>query len=313
MNLDAYGYEVLIQPALYAAAVIAVCVALLKGAGRRDGKLRLARGAGRRAGLVLAVAALIVPAVVVTPPGHRAAIYNLSGGVSPIERGEGVSLIIPYAETARMVNVRTRVFTDGEVYAQSSDLQEITVQIAVNYHVDPDLAAELYQRVGLDYEKTIIRPAVLQLVKQEVGLVKAADFAINREPLARAIESELTAQLAGFGVTVEYVNIEDAIFDPDFIRAVKEKVVADEIADKEQRLVAAETARKQQQIIQAEAVEQRKLIEARGESAAIETIAAALGFTPDQYLQWLLIGRWTGDLPQTLLGDPGEFGVLLTP
>ena len=33
----------------------------------------------------------------------------------------------------------------------------------------------------------------------------------------------------------------------------------------------------------------------------------------DEYLEWLLIGAWSGDLPTTLIGDAGDFGVLLTP
>jgi regulator of protease activity HflC (stomatin/prohibitin superfamily) len=305
MNLDAFGYEVLLQPFLYLVAVTAVLTALFKGSGKgEDKKYHLRPGAGRLSLMILAGAALVIPAIVVTPPGHRAAIYSLSGGVSPVERAEGVSLILPYVQTARMVNIRTQVFTDEAVYSQSADLQEITVHIAVNYHVQADQAAELYQRVGLDYATTIIQPAVLQLVKQEVGLVRAADFAINREPLARSIEGALRDQLAPFGVTVEYVNVEDAIFDPAFITAVKEKVIADEIADKERRLVLAETHKKEQVIVQAEAQEQKLLIEARGQKAAIEEVASALGFTIPEYLEWVKLGRWDGVLPSTLLsGD----------
>ena len=247
MNLDAFGFEVLIQPALYVFALVAVLFALLKGKkGWRPGD-----GAWKRAGITLTVAAVILPAIVITPPGHRAAIFTLTSGVSDIERNEGLSLVLPYAQTARMVNVRTQVYRNAEVFAQSSDLQEITVHVAVNYHVDPDQAAELYQSIGLGYEATIVGPAVLQLVKQEVGLVKAVDFAQNREPLARAVEVALTVQLAPYGVVVEYVNIEDAVFDPDFIRAVKNKVIADEEAAREKRLIAAEAAKKEQTILKA--------------------------------------------------------------
>ncbi len=309
INLDAFGFEVLIQPALYVFAVIAILYALLKG--KKGWKPE--PGAWRRAGLTLLVAAVVLPAIVITPPGHRAAIFTLTAGVSDTERNEGLSLILPYAQTARMVNVRTQVYRNGEVFAQSSDLQEITVHVAVNYHVDPDQAAELYQDIGLGYEDTIVGPAVLQLTKQEVGLVLAVDFAQNREPLARAVEVALTAQLSPYGIVVEFVNIEDAVFDPDFIRAVKNKVIADEEAAREQRLIAAERAKKAQTILIAEAEEQRRLIEARGERQAIDEIAAALGFTADEYLEWLLIGQWSGNLPTTLIGDAGEFGVLLTP
>ncbi len=312
MNLEAFGYEILLQPALYVAAFITVLFTLFKGFGKEKG-WRFAKGAGKRAGRALLIAAVVLPAIVITPPGHKAAIYSMVGGVSETERSEGWSFIFPYFQTARMVNIRTLVYRNAEVFAQSSDLQEITVHVAVNYHVDPDQAAELYQDIGLGYEATVVGPAVLQLVKQEVGLILAVDFARNREPLARAVETALTVQLAPYGITVEFVNIEDAVFDQAFILAVKNKVIADEEAAREQRLIAAEAAKKEQTILKAEAEEQKRLIEARGEREAIVKIAAALGFSSDEYLEWLLIGAWSGDLPTTLIGDAGDFGVLLTP
>jgi len=309
--IDNFGYEILLQPALYVFAAVGVLVALFRGAGKRKSKFKLAKGARKRSLVALAVAAVVLPALVVTPPGHRAAIYTLGDGVSDVERGEGLSLVIPYAQTARMVNVRTQVYKNPEVFAQSQDLQEITVHVAVNYHIDPDQAAEIYQDIGLDYENTVIGPAVLQLVKEEVGLVKAVDFALSRQQMARDVETALTTQLNVYGIVIEFVNIEDAVFDPDFIKAVKEKVIAVEEAAEQLNLIEAERAKKQQVILQAEAQEQKRLIEARGEADAIEEVAAALGFTTGEYLDWVLINQWSGDLPTTLIGDAGEFGVLL--
>ena len=316
------SYEVLIQPAVYLAALVAVLFALFKGSARNPvpdgeggftkGRFTLKVGAKRKAGLTLLAAALVVPALVITPPGHRAAIYNLGGGVNPVERGEGLSLVIPYVQTARMVNVRTQVYS-VEVYPQSKDLQEVTVPVAVNYSVNPDQAAELYQKVGLLYPQTIIAPAVAQLLTQEVGLFLAQDFAQSRAALAEAVHQALEARLAPYGVNVESVNVEDAIFDPQFIQAVKEKVIADQEAAEQERLVLAEEAKKQQVIRQAEGESQRRLLTAEGEAAAIESVSSALGLTPTEYLRWVMLSAWNGMLPSTLVGDAGEFGLLLAP
>ena len=320
--LNSVGFEVLVQPALYLTAFIAVLVALFRESGRNvlvdadgtvsKGRFTLKVGAKRRAGLTVLISALILPALVITPPGHRAAIYNLGGGVNPVERSEGLSLVIPYVQTARMVNVRTQVY-QVEVYPQSKDLQEVTVPVAVNYSVNPDQAAELYQKVGLLYPQTIIAPAVAQLLTQEVGLFLAQDFAQSRAALAEAVHKALEARLAPYGVNVESVNVEDAIFDPQFIQAVKEKVIADQEAAEQERLVLAEEAKKQQVIRQAEGEAQRRLLTAEGEAAAIESVSSALGFTPTEYLRWVLLNTWNGSLPATLIGDAGEFSVLIAP
>ena len=134
-------------------------------------------------------------ALVVTPPGHRGVVYSQSGGVITAERVEGLSFIIPLVQSAVQIDVRTQKY-EVEAFAQTKDLQEITVPIAVNYHVDPRLAAELYQEVGRDYERVVIRPAVLQHAKAAVGQVRAVDFAVQRAQLATDIASTLEAELA---------------------------------------------------------------------------------------------------------------------
>lgn len=317
--LSSFGIEILVQPALYLAAAITILALLLKGSTRPieevdgvtvKGRRQLAPGAKRKALIGLLAAALILPALVITPPGHRAAIYNLGGGVSPTERQEGLSFVLPWVQSARMVTVRTQVY-EVEVYPQTKDLQEVTVPVAVNYHIDPNAAAELYQSVGLDYQTKVVAPAVLQLVTQEVGQFFAIDFAQNRGPLAAAVHHALEVRLASYGITVESVNVRDAVFDPAFIQAVKEKVIADEEAAEQQRLIEAEKAKKDQAILQAEARSESAAIEGAGERQRIEEVAASLGFTPQQYLDYLRLIKWDGKLPATLLGDMSDASVIL--
>jgi regulator of protease activity HflC (stomatin/prohibitin superfamily) len=317
MMLDSYGFEVAIQPALYLAALVGVLVVLLKGSHRtgsivdgvtQKGRRVLAVGAKRRALIGVIAAVVILPALVITPPGHRAAIYSVSGGVSPIERDEGLSLVIPWAQSARMVNVRTQVF-EVEVYPQSLDLQEVTVPVAVNHHVDPSLAAELYQSVGLQYQQTVIAPAVLQLVTQSVGQFAAIDFAQNRAALAEAVFQSLAARLSEYGIVVESVNVKDAVFAPAFIQSVEAKIIADQKAAEAARLVQVAVAEAQAVRERADGDRDAAIAKAEGEKKSVELVAAALGFTPNEYLEYLRLQRWDGILPKTVVGS--EAGSLI--
>jgi regulator of protease activity HflC (stomatin/prohibitin superfamily) len=304
------------------AATVAVLVALFKGGARNPipdgdggftkGRFTLKLGAKRRAGLTVLFAALVLPALVITPPGHRAVIYNLGGGVNPVERGEGLSLVVPYVQTARMVNIRTQVFL-AEVLPQSSDLQEVTVPIAANFHVNGTRAAELYQSVGLAYTETVIAPAVFQLVTQEVGQFKAIDFAKSRALLAKAVHTALRDRLSKYGIIVESVNIKDAIFQPEFRTAVQNKIIAEQKAAEAQRLIEVATAEAQAVRERAAGDRDAAIFRAEGQRQAIADVAAALGFTPAEYLRWVILTAWNGLLPSTLVGDAGEFGLLLTP
>ncbi len=251
------------------------------------------------AAAVLAITAVfVVPSVGVVPAGHRGVVYEWSGGVNPAERGEGFTFLIPWAQHMRSLSVRTQKVYSDKVFSQSKDLQEITVVTSVNYHVDPNQAAELYQKVGPLYESTVIQPALFQRTKAAIGQIIAEDFAKARERLAETIQAQLTLQLSPYGIVVEFVNIEDAIFDPAFVKAVKDKVIAIQKAQEQRRLIAAEAAIKQQKIIQAEARARSVKIEAVAQAKANVLLARSL--SPD-LLQWRWMLEWDGTLPLTVV------------
>ena len=293
-------YEVLIIPVLWLFAFVSF-VATSYFAFRKKIKWKVPLFIGLGAMVVL-------PAIGIVPAGSRGVIYRLGGGISETERTEGLALMVPWFQHLSVVSVRTQKVYSEEVYAQSLDLQEITVVASVNYHVDPNLAAELYRDVGMDYKSTIVQPAMFQQIKAAVGQIRAVDFAEGREQLAQDIQLKLSGQLAAYGILIEYVNIEDAIFDPAFISAVKAKVIADQAAEEQSRLIAAEDAKREQAIIQAEARARTIEIEAIAQARANHLLALSL--TPD-LLKWKWLSTWDGILPATLVGSDGSITFLL--
>jgi regulator of protease activity HflC (stomatin/prohibitin superfamily) len=316
------GYEVILLPALWLASGVTAIVFFLRGFTRTPlevdgveiGKLAYNWRTGIKGAMVIGVALAILPAVVVTPPGHRAVIYHAAGGVQMDERPEGVSFILPYINTAKQMDVREQLYFSEQVFAQSEDLQEITVHLAVGYLVRPSEAAEIYQDVGMDYARILIEPEAQDSAKTAIGQVLAEDFAISRAALGSAIVADIQAAVDRRGLEITYVAIVDAVFDPDFIASVKDKVIADQEAAEQLRLVEAERARKQQVEQRALAEELKRAIEARGESEAIAQIADALGFTSEEYLQWVFFQTWDGGMPDTLVGgDADQFILDVTP
>ena len=301
-------YETMIQPALWFVSIGACAVFLVRALWARHKSspgvkrlLLIAAGAATSA-------AFIVPAIGVIPPGQRGVVYNADGGVSLAERGEGFTLLIPWVQHMRTLSVRTQKVYSSKIYSQSRDLQEITVVASVNFHVQPNKAAELFRGVGNLYKTTVIQPALYQRMKAAVGQVLAVDFASKRDELAKTVENQLTTQLGKYGIVIEYVNIEDAIFDPQFVRAVKDKVIAVQKAAEQRRLIQAEAAIKQQTIIQAEARARSVKIEATAQAKANRLLARSL---TEPLLRWRWINTWNGSLPTTLVGSDGKVTFLL--
>ena len=311
------NYEVILLPALYVLAALAVVITLIRGVTREvtgvaeDGLKTVRWGYRVRnlkvAAVILVAAAVVIPALVVTPPGHRGVIYSQSGGIDLNERPEGLSFVIPYFQTPHQVNVRSQKL-EVEAFAQTADLQEVTVKASINYHVAPTLAAELYQGVGSDYAAILIAPAALQRLLAEVGLIEAEFFASSRNALAVAIVSGIESQLGAAGIVVEYVNIEDALFQPEFITAVQNKVIAKQLIETTLRGVQS-----------AENIADQVVATADGEAAAILTVATAQAQANDlldasltsDVLKWTRIGAWDGVLPTTLLGASDALNALI--
>jgi regulator of protease activity HflC (stomatin/prohibitin superfamily) len=249
-----------------------------------------------RGGLGLAGLGLIYTSLVITPFGHRSVVWSV-GGVSYVEREPGLSFIFPLIQRYHKVDVREQRYvtinSEGKAnaFVQSSDLQEITVRASLVYSVSPDQAAELYDQVGADFATRIVEPIFFDAIKEAGGQVAAEAFAAKLSAIAEEVRIIVEPELEARGLRVHSVALEDAVFDPEFILSVKEKVIADQEAEEQRRLVEAEIAKKQQVEYQAAAQRER---------------AAQLGLSPQEYLDLLWLEKWNGTLPTTILGDNTE-------
>lgn len=309
--LSDLGMEVVIVPALWAILVIAVLVQIFRSFSREaieveEGvtikKTRLNKKRLGGAGITFLVGTLVISSLVVVPPGHRGAIYT-ADGVNLEERHEGYSLMVPLIWNANMVNVREQKYENLEVYAQTKDGLEVTTQVGVNYLIRPDQAADIFQEVGQNYEATIIAPAVLGLVKREIGKIEAEQLFFQRGTVEDAIYAALGVRLDQVGIDVTFVALQDTIFDPDIVAEFLAKEAArQQQVTSERQIVVADN--------EAAAVVER----AEGDAAAQERIAEAedyerelLDMTPEQYL-WYKV--WNGVLPQ-FVGGGGSLDFIL--
>ncbi len=257
----------------------------------------------KKALAVAAVGVVVIASVAFVPAGYRGVVFSQFGGVDGNERGEGIALHLPFVQRVVKMDVRTQVYVadSEERYVHTKDFHEVRVPVAVNYRVDPEMAAELYQNVTADYVKAIIEPAVLQALRTEIGKVRLLDLATSVADVAEGIRVTIAPQLAAHGIIATYVSIEDAIANKEFVQAVNAERIAERKILEAANLV-------QVAIHEAEAVEER----ARGEAAAVRIRADAQAEANSKIAATVTPGlidferwtRWNGQLPQTLLsGD----------
>ncbi len=193
------------------------------------------------------------------------------------------------------MEVRTLKF-QALASAASNDLQEVQTTIALNYHVSPSQANIIYQHLGANYPDRIIAPTIQESVKASVAKFNAEELitkrAIAKAVIAQAISNTLTAR----NIVVEAVFITDFKFSQAFASQVESKVVAFQKYLTEQNNLRAIQVVANQTVVQAQATARANVAKASGESQAIKVITEQLKQSP-QYLQWLSINRWNGQMP----------------
>jgi prohibitin 2 len=253
--------------------------------------------------LVIGTAAVIIIVIsqstVVVPAGHRGVVLYL-GAVEDRVLSEGFSYILPFVEHAVLMEVRTQKY-QAPATASSQDLQLVSTEVALNYHLDPKIVNDIYQTLGEDYPDRIIAPTIQESVKASTAKFAAEELITKREEAKARIGDVIRATLVARGILTEQVFITDFQFSDDFVKAVESKVVAAQEVLRERNVLEKVRIQAQSREAGAVGIGNAKIAEAKGESEAIKIINEQLRQNPD-YLRWQAIENWNGELPMATGG-----------
>ena len=256
-------------------------------------------------GFILLVVVLSA-SVKIVEAGHRGILLRFGAVDTTASLNEGIHFVTPFRDNVITMEVRTQRITENAASA-SNDLQDVSTQVALNYHVDPSNAQILFQEVGFDYASRVIAPAIQESVKQISARFNAENLITNRETVKSEIEANIEARLAPYNIVVEALSITEFQFTEQFRRAVEAKVEAEQralqanndlrrIEIEAQQAEARAIGEQQANIARAEGVRQAAVLQAQGEAEAIQIVEAQLRENP-RYLEWLKTQRWDGVLP----------------
>ena len=114
-------------------------------------------------GLIAVVLIFVLNPIVIVGAGERGVIMNF-GAVQDEVWGEGMHFKTPIMQDIHIMDVRTQKYVVTAKSA-SSDLQDVSTEVALNYHVDAGKVNKIYQTIGSDFADRIISPAVQECVK----------------------------------------------------------------------------------------------------------------------------------------------------
>src|ERR687891_2311187 len=178
---------------------------------------------------IIIVSIIAVSSVRIVDAGHRGVLVQFGDVATDNSLDEGIHFVVPFRDNVVQLEVRTQKIVENAASA-SKDLQDVSTQVALNYHLNPDRAQIVYQRLGYDYGNRVITPAIQESVKQVTARFNAEELITKRETVKNQIEEQIKARLAAYNIIVDAISITDFQFSQLFKQAVEAKVAAQQRA-----------------------------------------------------------------------------------
>jgi regulator of protease activity HflC (stomatin/prohibitin superfamily) len=242
--------------------------------------------------LVLLLLALLVVSqfFVVVPAGSRGVLLRF-GAVQEQVLGEGLHPLLPGVESVRPLSVRLQAMTLRSE-AASRDLQDVTAEVSLSWHLKPERVAAIYGQLGEEEAivRHLIEPAIDDGLQAVVARLTAEELITERAVLKRGLAERLRERLEANNLALDAVDLVQLDFSPGFRKAVEAKQVAEQDA-----------RRAQFEALKAQRLAQARVHAAEGEARAQQLLQA--GLTPE-LLEHQRIEKWNGRLPLVVSRDP---------
>jgi regulator of protease activity HflC (stomatin/prohibitin superfamily) len=233
---------------------------------------------------------LIFSSVYTVKEGYRGVVLQYNKLHSVAEPGLGFK--VPFIQKVIETDVRT-LSADSTAMTGTSDQQNVSVSINVNYHLNPNAIGKIYSDVGLANIERIVDKRIEEDSKAVIAKYKAEDLLKQREFVKAQIVKSLSGSLSQYFLVLEDVQITKFQFSDKYMEAVENK----QIAEQEALTAVNKTRTVKEQATQA-------IEKAKGEAEAIRIQAEAIKQNGGkEYLELQAINNWDGKLPVTMAGN----------
>ena len=226
---------------------------------------------------------------IIINPGE-AGVLSILGKAKDGVLLEGVHFKPPVISQVDVYDLTVQKF---EVPAQSStkDLQQLTASFAINFRLDPIEVVTIRRTQGTlqNIVSKIIAPQTQESFKVAAARRTVEEAITKRDELKLDFDEALSQRLSKYGIIVLDTSVVDLNFSTEFSKAVEEKQIAEQRAQR-----AVYIAREAEQ--EAEATINRAKGQAEAQRLLRETLTSEL-------LQKQAIEKWDGKFPQVLGGN----------
>ncbi len=208
---------------------------------------------------------LILNSFIIINPG-QAGVLSVLGKAKDNVLLEGIHLKPPFISVVDLYDLTVQKF---EVPAESStkDLQNISARFAINFRLDANQVVDVRRKQGTleNVVAKIIAPQTQESFKIAAAKRTVEEAITKRSELKEDFDSALGQRLDKYGIVILDTSVVDLTFSPEFAKAVEEKQIAEQKAQR-----AVYVAREAEQEAQAD------INRAKGKAEAQRLLAETL-------------------------------------
>ncbi|CZS90388.1 prohibitin [Rhynchosporium agropyri] len=223
--------------------------------------------------------------------GTRAVIFDRLSGVQDKVVNEGTHFLIPWLQKSIIYDVRTKP-RNISTTTGSKDMQMVSLTLRVLHRPEVQNLPKIYQNLGQDYDERVLPSIGNEVLKSIVAQFDAAELITQREAVSNRIRTDLLKRAQEFNIALEDVSITHMTFGKEFTRAVEQKQIAQQDAERARFIVE-----------KAEQERQANVIRAEGEAESADTISKAVAKAGDGLIMIRRIEA-SREIAQTLAGNP---------
>ncbi|GAB4847939.1 Prohibitin-3, mitochondrial [Ancistrocladus abbreviatus] len=195
--------------------------------------------------------------------GQRAVLFDRFRGVLDDTVGEGTHFLVPWLQKPFIFDIRTRPHTFSSV-SGTKDLQMVNLTLRVLSRPDVFRLPYIFQHLGLEYDEKVLPSIGNEVLKAVVAQFNADQLLTERPRVSALVRESLVRRAKDFNILLDDVAITHLSYGAEFSKAVEQKQVAQQEAERSKFVV-----------MKAEQERRAAIIRAEGESEAAKLISDA--------------------------------------
>lgn len=202
-------------------------------------------------GFGAAVAAL-ANCFTVIPAGH-VGVVDFFGTVSDNTLKAGINFVNPLARIVKM-SVKTQEIKEV-MDVPSKEGLTVQLEVSILYHLNPEMAANVYKTVGEEYESIIVEPQFRSVTRGVTASFEAkALYTSEREHLSQLLLKEIEKATAERGVMVESAPLRRVTLPGGLSSSIEQKLQAEQESQRMQFILTKEKQEADRKRIEAQGI-----------------------------------------------------------